>query len=381
MKLLRRIGIAAFALGIGLTVGCNQEVKIGAIISETGATGAYGLQVKKGMELAVAEVNEAGSVGTLTILYRDDQTSPAAGVELASKLIKEDQVAAIIGAISSQVTLDIAPLTEAAGIVLFSPSASAPSISDAGMRVFRNYPSDILEGTSMAEFARDLGLESVAILAVDNVYGDGLTKVFTEKFESKYRKIVASLNFAENESSQIKEKVAEIKALKPDGIYIVSYSKEMKEILTDIKMAGIQSVLLGSGSITPDIAAGAGEAADKLIFPQPNSWDAESNDPAVVNFVDAYRKKYNEEPDIYAAHGYDAVKILAEAIVRGGTAHPNNIYMGMSGTKDYRGAAGLTVFDSNGDVVRYPRLFIVDGANIVPYDKFAEEGGSIFKRN
>ena len=90
----------------------------------------------------------------------------------------------VIGAISSPVTLEIAPICEKERVVLLSPTSSAPRISDAGGYIFRNYPSDILEGTAMADFARKMGVRRVAIFALDNEFGAGLTEVFTRGFES-----------------------------------------------------------------------------------------------------------------------------------------------------------------------------------------------------
>ncbi len=380
MHPFRRLVLAGALLAPVLLSGCDSEVKIGAIISETGATSSYGQQVRKGMELAEQQINARGEGPTLTILYRDDQTSPEAGVQIAQQLIEQDKVSAIIGAISSPVTMRVAEVTQANDIVLLSPSASAPEISGAGERVFRNYPSDVLEGTSMAEFARDLGLESIAILALDNSYGAGLSGVFKEKYESNYRKIVGEFTFQGGDEAAIRAHVQEIAKLAPDGVYIVAYLDDVATALKALDEAGIDTVRLGSGAITDRIANLAGDAADRLIFPQPNSWDAESNDPTIVNFVSAYREKYGEDPDIYAAHGFDAVKILYEAVVRGGGSHRDSVYMGMKGTSEFKGAAGLTVFDANGDVVRYPRLFVIDDGKARPYSEFAEEGGSARER-
>jgi branched-chain amino acid transport system substrate-binding protein len=140
--------------------------------------------------------------------------------------------------------------------------------------------------------------------------------------------------------------------------------------------SGVHAVLMGSGSVTEDLIRLAGPAAENLVYPQP-SFDVESRNPAVASFVEAYRSKYGEDPDIYAAHGYDALKLLAKAIENGGSAHPDNVRIGFSSIKNYEGAAGRTAFDENGDVVRYPRMFIIRNGKSVPYETFVEEGGSL----
>ena len=102
-------------------------------------------------------------------------------------LIENEGVDIIIGAVSSPVTLEIAPLCEEQEVLLLSPSSSAPRISEAGEYIFRNYPSDILEGTAMADFAQGSWVRRVVIIALDNEFGSGLSEVFTRRFESKSR--------------------------------------------------------------------------------------------------------------------------------------------------------------------------------------------------
>ena len=120
----------------------------------------------------------------------DDQTRPEVGKTAVETLINENGVRLIIGAVSSSVALKIAPICEENEVVLLSPTASSPKITDAGEYIFRNYPSDILEGTSMADFARDLGLERLVVFAVNNEFGHGLKDVFVEKYPSKFRAIL-----------------------------------------------------------------------------------------------------------------------------------------------------------------------------------------------
>ena len=65
----------------------------------------------------------------------------------------------------------------------------------------------------------------------------------------------------------------------------------------------------------------------------------------------------------------------------GGSAHPRDIKLGLISIQDYMGAAGRTAFNDQGDVIRYPRMFIIKQGVAIPYDKFVEDGGSLFKQN
>jgi branched-chain amino acid transport system substrate-binding protein len=378
MGILRRIGILTLLAGGLIAAGCSSDVKVGAVISQSGTLASYGEKVKKGLDLAAEEIAAAGGVrgGQIQLIYRDDATNEEMARQVAEELIEEEGVRIIIGGISSNVTLAIAPICERTQTILLSPSSSAPEISAAGEYIYRNYPSDILEGTAMAKFARDLGLERVVVFALDNEFGEGLKQIFTQQYESKFRKVVKTFEFQDGQTGNFAAWVEEVKQINPDGVYIAAYINDMAELLKVIQDSGLRVVLLGSGSVTRDLVRMAGSAAENLVYPQPN-FDVESRDQGVRSFVDAYRAKYGEDPDIYAAHGYDALKLLALAIENAGGSHPNNLRIGFASIKDYDGAAGRTAFDENGDVVRYPRMFIIRDGQPMPYEEFVEAGGSL----
>jgi branched-chain amino acid transport system substrate-binding protein len=216
----------------------------------------------------------------------------------------------------------------------------------------------------------------MALFVLDNEFGAGLKHFFTQGYQSKYRTVVKSFDFKDGQTAEFPAMVAEIKELAPDGIYIAAYLQDMSELLTLLHGSGVNAVLLGSASVTDDLIRMAGDAAENLVYPQP-AFDVDSPDAAVRSFVDAYRAEYNEDPDIFAAHGYDALKLLARAMENAEGTHPDDIRIGFSSIKDYDGAAGRTAFDENGDVVRYPRMFIIREGRSMPYDSFVAEGGSL----
>jgi len=381
MSKFRHLGVLALICVGWLAAGCSSEIKIGAIVSETGAVATYGVSVKNGLDLALEEINAAGGYrgSPITLLYRDDATMPEIGEQVVLELIDQEGVDMIIGALSSPVTLRIAPICERKGVVLLSPTSSAPAISDAGDFIFRNYPSDILEGTSMARFAKDEGFERVVVFTLDNAFGSGLADVFTKEYESKFRSVVKTFAIPETQDSGFEEMVAEAKELDPDGVYIITYDQGLYGLLRAIDAADWDVVIMGTSSVTRSVVDAVGGAAEKLIFPRAG-FDLASNDPAVVQFVEAYRQKYGQDPDIYSAHGYDALKLMVEAISNAESTHPTNVKIGMTSVKGYQGAAGLTTFDKAGDVVRYPRLFVIDEGRPLPYDQFVEQGKTLVER-
>jgi len=363
-----------------MVAGCSSEVKIGAIISESGAVESYGTRVRRGIDLALEEINAAGGFkgGQFQVVYKDDATNEQKGIKVIKELIEVEGVDLIIGAVSSNVTLAIAPVAEENEVVLLSPSASTPELTGIGKYFFRLYPSDILEGTSMAEFAKELGLERVVIFAEENTWSSGLREVFASKYESKYRKVVGTFLFKENDGTDFAQMVADAKVLNPDGIYVMAYDPLLPELFSQIATHEMDCIMLGTSSITPSILREIGDAAELLVYPQP-SFDLESTDRAVMDFIHAYKAKYNENPDSYAAHGYDSLYLMLAAMQNYDSTHPDNVRKGMGGIKNFEGAAGRTTFDGHGDVVRYPRLFIFYDGVAMPYKKFIEDGRSLFE--
>ena len=366
-----------------LGLGCGHDVKIGAVISESGAAAAYGDSVRKGLDLAQAEIAAAGGLangGQVTLVYKDDATIPGRGREVAEELIGQEDVSLIIGAVSSTVSLAIAPLCEERKVLMLSPSASTPELSDAGEYIYRIYPSDIGEGTSMARFAKDLGLERLVVFAHDSDYGRGLSTVFQQQYESKFRTVVRTFLFPQGDTAGFPDMVAQIAGLGADGIYIVAYQEDVAELLKALRQAEQPTVVMASSAVTGAIVRLAGEAAENLVFPQ-TTFDLDSADPAVSAFVRAYRARYSQDPDLYAAHGYDALKILVDAINSAKSAHPGDLTVILNGMHDYPGAAGPTTFEKNGDVLRHPRIMLIRGGHAGPYDQFVAEGGSLLTRS
>ncbi|MEW5806907.1 MAG: ABC transporter substrate-binding protein [Acidobacteriota bacterium] len=362
-----------------LAGGCgSREFRMGGLISLSGAAEPYGVMVTMGMDLAVEEVNGAGGVEgrKIVILYKDDSTNIGVGVTAAKELIIKERVPVIIGPIASSVSLAVAPICESYRKVMLSPASSTPKLTGAGMFIFRNYPSDVVEGTFTADFAREQGIEKVVVIAINNEFGNGIKDVFIKQFRSKFREILKVFSYQEETFDRFPAIIAETKELKPEAIYLCGYARDMAMLLKEIRNQKIESLIFCVSAVNRkmvDIAAGAAEG---VMFPQP-AFDLGSSEPAMASFVQRFRKKYSKDPDNFAAHGYDAVKLIAEAVKKVKSTHPEDIRTGLMAINNYEGAAGRTTFDNNGDVVQHPRIFVIHNGRFVQFDKYIQEVGSI----
>ena len=366
------------ALALALLAGCGKPARVGAIVSRSGAASSSGEQVARGFDLAVEQINAAGGVGgrRLELLYRDDSTNPDIGLTALQELVEHEHVSTVLGAVSSTVTLRIAPYCERHRVILISPTASASQLTEAGDYIFRTFPSDVLEGASMADFARDLGLDRVAVLAVDNDYGASLARAFADRLHASGGSVVASLTFPEGDAEALADAVAALPGLAPRGLYIPAYAGDVATALKLLREKRLRPIVLGTSGAASELIRAAGPAAENLVFPM-STFDAQADSADVRSFAEAFRARYATEPDVYAAHGYDTVRVLAAAVTLAGSWNADELHDALLHIDNYEGVTGRLAFDRNGDVVQYPRLYIVRGGQFVAYDRFVEGGGAM----
>lgn len=167
----------------------TEPLKLGSIMSSTGDLADFGPPIEAAIQMAIDEINEGGGVfGQDVILASaDDGTLPEQGQAEARRLIDVEGVHAIIGALSSDVTLAIAENVAApANIVVISPASTAASITTANDSdyLFRTPIQDAAQAGVLAELADEQGFSTVCVLYVNTSYGQGLSEAFTEEFEA-----------------------------------------------------------------------------------------------------------------------------------------------------------------------------------------------------
>ena len=153
----------------------------------TGSLSEFGPPLRNSIELAADHVNRAGGVGgaSMVIISRDTAVNPVQGVDGAKGLVDVENVVAIIGALSSGVTIAVAQsVTVPQETLLISGASTAPSITvlEDNDFVFRTTPSDASQGVVLARVAQEQGYETAGIMYLNNAYGEGLADQFEESF-------------------------------------------------------------------------------------------------------------------------------------------------------------------------------------------------------
>lgn len=346
------IMLPAMVTSLGCAKKEDKEIKIGAILPLTGDAALYGDSLKKGVDLALTQINSKGGIKgrPVTVNYEDSKAVPADGVAAFKKLVDVNRVIAVIGDAVSSVTLAFAPIAEKNRVVVLSPLSSAPALTNAGDFIFRNVPSDLYGGRVAAYFSvKDQGWKKIAILYINNDFGVGLKRVFWESVESLGSKIVAGEGY-EAGGRDFRTQLLKIRATNPEAIFIIGYG-EVSQILIQAKEIGLKTKFLGTGLLEdPNVIKLAKEAAEGIYFTQ-LQYDATSDDSIVKDFVGLFTRKYNSKPDIIAAYGYDAMLVLATAIEKSNLTS-GGIRDQLYKIKNFHGVTGDIAFDKNGDVIQ-----------------------------
>jgi branched-chain amino acid transport system substrate-binding protein len=335
----------------------NNEIKIGAILPLTGDAALYGNNAKEGIDLAVDNVNAQGGVlnRKIKIVYEDSKADPKTGVAAFQKLVTFDKVQSIIGCISSSVTLAFAPLAEKNKIVVLSPAATSPKLSEAGKYIFRNWTSDTYEASIIANYMiNTLKINKLGILYLNNDYGVGLKSALENEFAKNDKKIIITEGFAQNQND-FKVSLSKIKALNIEALYIISYPDETINILKQIKELNINVTIISTSAFQDElIIKNAGKTAENVIYPYPVVPD--TSQMVVSDFLKNFENKYKKKPGIVSDTGYDALLMIIAAMEEEKSYSGESIQKGLMTIKNFHGASGIMSFDKNGDIKKEMKI-------------------------
>jgi branched-chain amino acid transport system substrate-binding protein len=358
MKIRRGQFLAAAAVLLFLT-GCNKPsgesaansniIKVGEFASLTGSEATFGQSSHKGTQLAVDELNVNGGVigKKIQLLTEDDQSQAGQSATVVRKLISSDGVVAILGEVASSRSLEAAPICQENKIPMISPSSTNPKVTETGDYIFRVCFIDPFQGTVMANFARKtLKLQNVAVLTdVKSDYSVGLATFFKEGFTAAGGKIVTEENYSGGDKD-FNAQLTSIKAANPDGIFVPGYYTEVGLIALQAKQLGVTVPIFGGdGWESSSLVPIGGAALEGDYFS--THFSPEDTAPAVQNFVNEFKAKYNETPDAMAALGYDSAMILAAAMKSAGTTDGAKVRDALATEKDFSGVTGKITIDVN----------------------------------
>jgi branched-chain amino acid transport system substrate-binding protein len=348
-----------------------RVAKIGLVQSTTGGSAAlYGIEQKQAIELAFSEINASNTLKNITLesIHADDGADRGQTVNIFQRLIRQDKVVAILGPTLSNSAFAADPIAQQAGIPVIASSNTAPNLTKIGDFIFRtSVPEDQVFPTVLRYAVQKHGIKKVALIY-------GLDDALTRGAHDVQKKSVADLGLEQVgiESYQrgdvdFSAQLTKLRAQKPDAIILGTLAEEAAAILRQARQLGFDDkvVFIGcNANISAKLFELAGPAANGIIVGA--AWFAGYDSPRSKAFVEAYRKRYSSTPDIYAAQGYDAAYLLAEAIRRADDVTNSKLLRDkLASITDFEGVLGRFGWSADRDVTVQPKVLIGDGAGKV----------------
>ncbi|HEY9697148.1 MAG TPA: ABC transporter substrate-binding protein [Trichocoleus sp.] len=378
--------VAGGSKTLGETV--EGQLKLGTLLPITGDLAQYGTTMQDSTNLLVETVNACGGVlgKPIQLISEDDQTDPAAGAAGMTKLAEVDKVAGVVGAAGSAVSSAAVDIAVRNQVVQISPSSTSPVFTDRAQKGdfkgfwFRTAPPDTFQGDALAELAQQQGFKKVAVLSINNDYGNGLLQSFIPAFKKLGGTVVNESNPTKYapDATTFDSELQSAFGSKPDAVLIIAYPETGSLILKSAQeqgSLGSTKVLLTDGMKTDKLADLAGKTSDgKFIASGVLGTAPSAGGPAIDQFRTTYNQKFNRSVNVYDPNSWDAAAVMvlaAEAAKSNtGAAVKDKIAQvaNAPGEKvsdvckalalvregkdiDYQGASGPVDFNAEGDVV------------------------------
>ncbi|MDQ3698483.1 MAG: ABC transporter substrate-binding protein, partial [Gemmatimonadota bacterium] len=332
--------------------GCSRPadpVRIGA----AGPWDAgYGRMNRNGIELALKEINDSGGIAgrALEVVMKDDRADGATAAAIADEFLGRSDIVAVVGHVNSGTMVAAARIYDR-GLPAVATTATSPDLTGISPWVFRVISSDSVNGGELALFAARLGHRRAAILYENDSYGRGLTEAFRRNFNTR-GEVISADPITDRGDQDFEPYIATFTRTRPDIVFVATTEAAGIAILREASRQGLDADFLGGDGWTGIITDTA--AAEGAYVGAPFS----AADPRadVQRFVAAFRAKYGVIPDGNAALGYDATKLVAQAIAARGTdrAAVREYLALLSPAAPYRGIAGDVYFGGDGDPVSKP---------------------------
>jgi branched-chain amino acid transport system substrate-binding protein len=328
----------------------GAEVKIGHVGPLTGGIAHLGKDNENGARLAVEEANNAGvKIGgkdvKFTLVAEDDQADPKVGTTVAQKLVDAKAVG-VVGHLNSGTSIPASPIYNQAGIPVISGSATNPKLTEQGFKnQFRVVGRDDQQGPAIASYlASEKKPKLVAVIDDATAYGEGIANEVEKTLRGAKIKVLPREK-GTDKTTDWKAILTKLRGQNPDAVFYGGMDATGGPLLKQGRELGMKAVFsFGDGACTDKMKELAGEAAEGLLCSQAGI----PPQAASKAFLDAYKKRFNMDPILYAPFTYDAANLLIEAMKKAGSSDPK-VYLPELQKINFNGATGNIQFDDKGD--------------------------------
>ncbi len=338
----------ALAAALAFSGAASAQIKMGVTGPITGPNAAFGAQLVNGTQQAVDDINKAGGIlgQKIDLEQGDDVSDPKQGVSVANKFVG-DGVKFVVGPFNSGVTIPASDVYKENGILMITPSATNPKVTDRGYwDIFRTCGRDDQQGMVWAEYARDhLKGKKIAIVHDKTTYGKGLADVARDEMHKFgiHEVLYEGVNTGEKDYSAIVSKIKESGA---DYLMWGGLHTEGGLIIRQMRDQGMKTVMISGDGITDNEFSqigGPGVEGTLMTFgPDPRK------NPEAKDIVAEFKAK-NFDPEAYTLYSYAAVQIIKEAAEKAKSLDPKKIAEVMHSGMKFHTVLGDISYDKKGD--------------------------------
>jgi branched-chain amino acid transport system substrate-binding protein len=348
---------AAVALAFAGSAWAQQVVKIGHVAPISGPSAHLGKDNENAARMAIDELNAKpftinGQKVTLQLISEDDGADPKQGTAVAQKLV-DAKVNGVIGHLNSGTTVPASKIYNDAGIVQISPATTAPAYTRQRFPgAFRVVASDAKLGGTLAKYAiGTLKVKNIAVIDDRTTYGQGVADEFVKGTKGGAGVRVVGREFTNDKATDYTAILTSIKAKKPDLVFFGGMDSVAGPMLKQMKALGIQATFMGGDGMCTEALgrlAGDGIGEGKVICAEAGGVKG-PQEKVMDDFRARYKKKFNQDVQLYAPYVYDSVMVMATAMQNAKSADPAK-YLPVLKAIKYEGVTGTIQFDQSGDI-------------------------------
>ena len=350
-----RVAWAAVILASLALAGCKPEIlRVGVILPLSGPNQAAGEAALKGIELALADLNEP-SEGRIELLVRDSAGDPETAARLLAELYRDEKAVAAIGGLSAAEARALAQVADAEEKILMLPSIGDQRLEASSKHVYRLSVSDAEIGSKLASFAKqDLRTTTAMVLAQDERFAETMSEGFQPTFENLKGDFLGRID-ASAQGEDLAPALEEVRAKAPGVVVLNGDGLWLEETVQKLKDASFKGKILAPQSFAnPATLESMGSRARGVLFAYS---PIDANREQGQAFIEKYTSAHGEAPSHLAAEGYDSLQVLANAAV-GRPALASELRRGLrDAIKEYPGVTGSLEFNDTGAVQRFPRVY------------------------
>ena len=337
------------ALVCGRASSAAEEILIGHYASLTGSEATFGQSTDNGVRLAVEEVNAKGGINgkKIRLITRDDEGKTDKAGDAVKRMITSDHVVAIIGEVSSGLSLAGGAVCQEHSIPMISPSSTNPKVTRIGNMIFRVCFTDPFQAYVCAKFARENKAVQATRVATlydkQSPYSTGLKQEFAKSFKSLGGTITAEESYTQGDSD-FSAQLTTIRGTNPQVVFIPGYYTDVASIAVQARKLELNVPLLGGdGWDSAKLAEIAGASIEGCYYS--NHCTVEDPNPQVQEFLKKYQAKHQQVPDALAELGYDSAGILFDALRRSKSVTGADLAAAIAATKNFEGITGRITID------------------------------------